>query len=252
MVTSGLGMRFGVPVTELDRVVAGITAEQTTIVPGTSIPAAYLDYADHFGFTTTSFPLNLGWIRDSRDSIMAPTRGVFARAYSDMSVSGATRYVRAGSQYQYYIPLSKQYSIALNGEVGLGRGLQGQPFPIFKDYYVGGLGSVRGFDQGSLGPRDITGLVVGGAKKVVGNAEFYLPFPGAGNDKSLRLYSFFDMGNVFGEFEPIKLSSLRSSYGFGISWVSPMGPLRFAIANPVHTLAGDRIQKLQFQIGTSF
>ena len=252
MVTSGLGMRFGVPITELDRVVAGVTAEQTTIVPGTSIPAAYLDYANHFGFTTTSFPLNLGWIRDSRDSVMAPTRGVYARAYSDFSLSGATRYVRAGSQYQYYIPLSKQYSIALNGEVGLGRGLQGQPFPIFKDYYVGGLGSVRGFDQGSLGPRDITGLVVGGAKKVVGNAEFYLPFPGAGNDKSLRLYAFYDVGNVFGEFEPMKLSSLRSSYGMGISWVSPMGPLRFAIANPVHTLAGDRIQKLQFQIGTSF
>ena len=252
MVTSGLGMRFGVPVTELDRVVAGITAEQTQIVPGTSIPASYLDYANRFGFTTTSFPMNLGWIRDSRDSVMAPTRGTFARAYSDVSFQGALRYVRAGSQYQYFIPLSKQYSIALNGEVGAGRGLQGQPFPIFKDYYVGGLGSVRGFDQGSLGPRDITGLVVGGAKKVVGNAEFYLPFPGAGNDKSLRLYSFFDIGNVFGEFEPIKLQSLRSSYGLGISWVSPMGPLRFAIANPVHILPGDRIQKLQFQIGTSF
>jgi outer membrane protein insertion porin family len=252
MVTSGLGMRFGVPVNELDRVVAGITAEQTQIVPGTSIPASYLDYANRFGFTTTSFPLNLGWVRDSRDSVMAPTRGTFARAYSDASFQGALRYVRAGSQYQFFIPLSKQYSVALNGEVGVGRGLQGQPFPIFKDYYVGGLGSVRGFDQGSLGPRDITGLVVGGAKKVVGNAEFFLPFPGAGNDKSLRLYSFFDIGNVFGEFEPIKLQSLRSSYGLGISWVSPMGPLRFAIANPVHILPGDRIQKLQFQIGTSF
>ena len=252
MVTSGLGMRFGVPVTELDRVVAGITAEQTQIVPGTSIPASYLDYANRFGFTTTSFPLNLGWIRDSRDSVMAPTRGTSARAYSDFSFQGALRYVRTGAQYQYYIPLSKQYSIALNGEVGLGRGLQGQPYPIFKDFYVGGLGSVRGFDQGSLGPRDITGLVIGGAKKLVGNAEFYLPFPGAGNDKSLRLYGFYDIGNVFGEFDPIKLASLRSSYGMGISWVSPMGPLRFAIANPVRTQAGDRIQKLQFQIGTSF
>jgi len=87
---------------------------------------------------------------------------------------------------------------------------------------------------------------------VVMNAEFFIPFPGAGNDKSLRLYAFYDMGNVYSEFEPIKLDSLRSSFGMGISWVSPMGPLRFAIANPIHTIEGDRIQKLQFQIGTSF
>ena len=183
---------------------------------------------------------------------MAPTRGVVSRIYSDISGIGQAKYIRSGAQYQIYYPLSKQYSFALNSEIGVGRGLDGQPYPIFKNYYVGGLGSVRGFDQGSLGPRDITGLVVGGAKKVVMNAEFFIPFPGAGNDKSLRLYAFYDMGNVYSEFEPIKLDSLRSSFGMGISWVSPMGPLRFAIANPIHTIEGDRIQKLQFQIGTSF
>jgi outer membrane protein insertion porin family len=183
---------------------------------------------------------------------MAPTRGVFARAYTDYSAAGVAHYVRTGAQYQYYYPLSKQYSLALNSEIGIGKGLNGQPYPIFKSFFVGGLGSVRGFDQGSLGPRDITGLVIGGAKKLVMNAEFFIPFPGAGNDKSLRLYGFYDMGNVFGENEAIRLSQLRSSYGMGISWVSPMGPLRFAIANPIKHLEGDRIQKLQFQIGTSF
>jgi len=230
----------------------GLSLEQTTIILGTSIPASYLDYADKFGYTSTSVPINVGWLRDSRDSIMAPTRGVFSRAYTDYSAAGVAHYVRTGAQYQYYYPLSKQYSLALNSEVGIGRGLNGQPFPIFKSFFVGGLGSVRGFDQGSLGPRDITGLVIGGAKKLVMNAEFFIPFPGAGNDKSLRLYGFYDMGNVFGENEAIRLAQLRSSYGMGISWVSPMGPLRFAIANPLRHLEGDRIQKLQFQIGTSF
>jgi outer membrane protein insertion porin family len=134
----------------------------------------------------------------------------------------------------------------------MGKGLQGQPYPVFKNYYSGGLGSVRGFEQGTLGPRDVSGIVVGGAKKVTLNTEFLMPFPGAGNDRTLRLYGFYDMGNVFGEFDKIQLNQLRSSYGAGLSWVSPMGPLRFAWARPARSFTGDRIQRLQFQIGTSF
>ena len=73
-----------------------------------------------------------------------------------------------------------------------------------------------------------------------------MPFPGAGNDRSLRLYGFYDMGNVYGEFEKMDMSLLRTSYGVGLSWVSPMGPLRFAWARPGRAFAGDRIQRLQF------
>jgi len=130
--------------------------------------------------------------------------------------------------------------------------LSGYPYPVFKNYFVGGLGSVRGFDQGSLGPRDVTGLVLGGTKKVVMNAEFQMPFPGAGNDRSLRLYTFVDAGNVYGEFDKIDLSTMRSSFGMGFSWVSPMGPLRLALARPITKFAGDRILPLQFQVGTTF
>jgi outer membrane protein insertion porin family len=252
LVTSGLGLRFGIPFSELDKLVVGVAMEQTTIKPGTSIPAAYLDYADRFGYTSASLPLTLGWTRDSRDSALVPTRGVMARLYSDLSFTGDTHYTRSGAQYQRYFPINKQFSFALNGEVGYGKGLSGLPFPIFKNYFVGGLGSVRGFDQGSLGPRDITGLVVGGAKKLVFNAEVFAPFPGAGNDKTLRLYGFYDAGNVFSDNEKISFNDLRSSVGAGISWVSPMGPLRLAIANPINKVSGDRIQRLQFQIGTSF
>jgi outer membrane protein insertion porin family len=252
LVTSGLGLRFGIPFSELDRIDLGVAMEQTTIKPGTSIPAAYLDYAERFGYTSSSLPLTFGWARDSRDSAMVPTRGVMSRVYSDLALAGDAHYSRSGAQYQQYFPLNKKFSFALNGEIGYGKGLSGHPYPIFKNYFVGGLGSVRGFDQGSLGPRDITGLVVGGAKKVVLNAEVFAPFPGAGNDRTLRLYGFYDAGNVFGDNEKFTFSDLRSSLGAGISWVSPMGPLRMAIASPINKVSGDRIQRLQFQIGTSF
>ena len=98
----------------------------------------------------------------------------------------------------------------------------------------------------------MTGSSVGGAKKITLNAELIAPFPGAGNDKTLRLFAFTDVGNVFGENERARAGDLRASVGVGLSWISPIGPLRIAYANPVRKQAGDRIQKLQFQIGTSF
>jgi len=252
LITSGAGVRFGVPFSELDRVFVGASLEQTEIVPGTNLPASYLAYANHFGYTTKTVPLTVGWARDGRDSYLNPTTGKFIRLNSETGMSGDTRYVKMGTQYQQYFALSKQYTFAFNADLGLGKGLQGQPYPVFKNYYLGGLGSVRGFEQGTLGPRDISGIVVGGPKKITINSEFLMPFPGAGNDRSLRLYGFYDMGNVYGEFDKIQLNQLRSSYGAGLSWVSPMGPLRFAWARPARSFTGDRIQRLQFQIGTSF
>ena len=112
---------------------------------------------------------------------------------------------------------------------------------------------MRGFDQGTLGPRDVTGSVIGGPKKITLNAEIITPFPGAGNDRSLRMFGFVDVGNVFGENEKFTASaSCAPRSGVGLSWISPIGPLRLAAADPVRKFPGDRIQKLQFQIGTSF
>lgn len=252
LVTDGVGLRYGVPFAELDTVFTGIAAEQTQIKPGSNIPAAYLDFAQRFGYTTMSIPMTIGWARDSRDNLLTPTSGRFFRINSETGEFGDTRYTRTGGQYQEYIPISKQFTFAFNSELDLGSGLEGRPYPVFKNYSSGGLGSVRGFTAGTLGPRDVSGLTVGGPKKFTLNTEFLAPFPGAGNDKSLRLYAFFDMGNVYGESEKMDFALLRSSVGVGLSWISPMGPLRFALANPEKYFPGDRMQKVQFQIGTSF
>ena len=95
-------------------------------------------------------------------------------------------------------------------------------------------------------------VYLGGSKKVVLNAEFIGPFPGTGNDKTLRMFAFVDAGSAFADNDPIRLQDLRMSYGVGLSWLSPMGPLRFSYGIPVQQRANDKIQKLQFQIGTSF
>lgn len=251
--TTGTSIRFGIPFTERDTVFLGAGVERTTINPGTNLPQAYADYANQFGYSSTGYPLTAGWARDNRNSALVPTEGVFQRANAEWSTSGEVRYVRGSYQYQQYVPLTKQYTFAFNGDLAMGQAPDGRPYPLFKNYYGGGLGSVRGFEPGSLGPRDtVTNLSLGGAKKINLNFEALAPFPGAGNDRTLRLYSFLDMGNVYAADQSITPADFRSAVGVGISWISPLGPLRLAFAKPVRSFDGDRIQSIQFQIGTSF
>lgn len=252
LITEGGSLRFGVPFTENDTVFFGGGLERTRIKPGTNIPAEYLAYAEQFGYTSNTLPLTIGWARDDRDSALAPTRGRFQRFNTEWGVAGDARFLKLNYQFQQFVALSRQYTLAFNTEFGWGKGLNGRPFPVFKNFYAGGLGSVRGFEQSTLGPRSITGTYAGGPKKITLNGELIAPFPGAGNDKTLRLFAFTDVGTVWGETEKVDLAQMRASVGVGISWISPVGPLRIAVANPVRKFAGDRIQKLQFQIGTSF
>lgn len=251
--TAGASIRFGVPFTETDTVYFGAGLERLKIVPGLNpLPVTYQNYVNNFGYSSNSVPLTIGWTRDSRDSALVPTKGLYQRVYGDWGIAGDARFLRGSYQIQKYIPLNRQFTVALNGEVGWGKGLNGRPFPVFKNFYSGGLGSVRGFQQGSLGPRDASDLAVGGPKKITLNSELIAPFPGVGNDRTLRLYGFFDIGNVFGENDRYNLAQMRSSVGIGLSWISPVGPLRIAVANPLRKKPGDKIERLQFQIGTSF
>ncbi len=257
IVSKGASIKFGVPFSEIDTVFFGVGFEQTTIKDGLYMPVEYQSYINQFGATSNAIPLTVGWSRDSRDSALAPNSGRYQRFNADWSAAGDARYIRGNYQIQQYVPLSKSFTFAFNGELGWGKGLNGRPFPLFKNFYSGGLGSVRGFDQGSLGPRGQSvngydGTYLGGAKKLTLNAEFIAPFPGAGNDKTLRWFTFVDVGNVFGENEKFTASDLRASAGIGLSWISPLGPLRLAWANPIRKKPEDRLQKIQFQIGTSF
>ena len=256
LINSGMGLRFGLPVTESDTVFVGANAEQTQIKEGTGVPlpTPYKDYADKFGKTSTALPLTLGWARDGRDSALVPSKGTYQRLNADLSMAGDVKYFRSNYQYQQYFPLSKKYTLAVNADLGWGTGLKGQDYPLFKNFYVGGLGSVRGFENSTLGPKskDTVPVYLGGSKKLVLNAEFVTPFPGAGNDKTLRLFGFTDAGSAFGDAEKISLSELRASAGIGLSWISPLGPLRFSYAIPIRKQTDDKIQRLQFQIGTSF
>ncbi len=252
LATPGATLRFGVPFSESDTVFFGLGLERTEIRAATAIPNSYFLYREQFGAVSQSVPLTLGWQRDQRDSVLTPTAGRYQRVNLEWSIAGDVRYLRTNVQFQQYWQLPLKMSLGVNAEIGIGKGLGGRPFPIFKNFYAGGLGSVRVFEQGSLGVVDPTGAFIGGARRLNLNAELYFPVPGTGNDKSLRIFAFTDVGNVWRDGEKISGSSLRASAGFGLSWISPVGPLKLSWGNPIKSEPRDRIQKFQFQIGTAF
>ncbi len=252
IVTPGGAVRFGVPFTEFDTVFFGLGAEQTAIKGNLGLPVSYKVHRELFGERSLSVPLTVGWARDARDSVIAPTQGRYQRLNLEIGVAGDTRYLRSDYQFQQFFPLTNRLTIGLNTELGYGTGLSGKPYPVFKNFYGGGLGTVRGFEQNSLGPADIEGAYIGGARRFNINTEFYVPFPGAGNDRTLRMFAYADAGNVWGEQQTIKLADLRASVGVGVSWISPVGPLKLSYGKPIRSFDQDKIQKLQFQIGTAF
>ena len=138
-----------------------------------------------------------------------------------------------------------------NLEFGYADGYQNKPLPFFKNFYAGGVGSVRGFEAASLGPRDLSGDALGGNRKFIGNFELLTPMPG-NKDKNVRLSAFLDMGQVWGPLEKVRWEDIRAAAGVAVAWDSPVGPLKFALAVPVKKREGDKTERFQFQLGRIF
>lgn len=264
--TRGFGVSWGIPFTELDRVFLGGRFEMTDVKSNANSPWRYQNYEDKYGDNPMTVALTLGWSRDSRDNSLAPTRGVYQRLNGEFALPGFDiQYYKATYQYQQYIPLSRTWTLAFNGEVGWGD-VYGKTdeFPFFKNFYAGGIGSVRGYNSGSLGPKeydlyDGDSDNLGGDRMLTGSIEILAPLPGG--DRTLRVFGFLDAGYVWGyegvggrqyRRQSMSLSDLRYSTGIGVAWISPLGPLKFSIAAPLNDKDGDDIQRFQFQIGTGF
>jgi outer membrane protein insertion porin family len=146
----------------------------------------------------------------------------------------------------------------LNAEAGIGGGLSGKPLPFFKNFYAGGTSSVRGFVNGTLGPRDALDDALGGDTRLVGNAELFFPLPGLKDDQSLRMSAFIDTGAAFGPYDDqgrygeFAFGDLRYSAGVAMLWVSPLGPLKFSLAQPLLKKDGDKTEVFQFTLGNIF
>ena len=249
--TVGGGVKLGYPLSETDSVSFGLNAENVDLEVFSNSPFSYVDFVNQFGNKYTYLAGTSGYAHDTRDSLILPTSGTLARGTAELA-GGDLEYYRLGYQHQWLYPLSRTYTLFLNGEVGYAAGMGNKPLPFFKNFYAGGPGTVRGYAPYSLGPQDLAGNALGGNRKLIASAEFLFPVPGAGQDKSLRLAAFVDAGQVWGEFQKAALGDLRYSAGLGVAWSSPFGPLRLSFAQPLNEQTGDRVQRLQFTFGTGF
>jgi outer membrane protein insertion porin family len=183
---------------------------------------------------------------------------VLQRLSGEIAVPGLDlQYYKINYQHAWYKELTNSFTLMLNGELGYADTYGGKKYPFFKNYFLGGVNSLRGFQNGSLGPRDVdptTGqeFSVGGTKRVLGNVELFMPVPLIKDTKQFRLSAFIDGGGVYADSESINADSLRFSAGVGITWVSPFGPLKLILAQPLNEKEGDDTQVLQFQLGQQF
>lgn len=255
----GAGVRFGMPLTEMDFLTAGLTADITNIELNSNSPIQYINFCkNNDGCGSNSIQLSAGWTFDSRDNILFPSRGVLQRLNAEVALPGLDlQYYKINYQHAWYQDLSNSFTLMLNGEVGYADSYGGKEFPFFKNYFLGGVNSLRGFQNGAIGPRDIdptTGqdFAVGGTKRLLGNVELFMPVPFIKDTKQFRLSAFFDAGAVYSATQSIDTEQLRYSAGVGVTWVSPFGPLKLIFAQPLNEKEGDDTQVLQFQLGQQF
>ena len=252
--STGGGIRFGFPIGEKESLGFGLGADTTTITTYDDSPKYYKDFVKEFGNTNVSVPVTINWTSDGKDSYFFPTSGTFQKAGIEIAVPGGDlTYYRATYQLQHFIPLNKKFTLMLNGEVGYADGYADKSLPFYKNFYAGGVNSVRGYKAGSLGPVDTDNgneYRVGGNTRVIGNAELFWGVPGM--EKSLRMGLFFDAGQVFAKYETPSTSNLRYSTGLSAAWISPVGPLKFSVAVPLNKEDGDKTETFQFQLGNTF
>lgn len=290
--TAGAGIRMGVPVTEYDRVNFGLGAEHMTVRTFDGAPKRYRDFITQHGgsqdgigrFKGWIYKGNIGWGRNKTDNALWPTRGYTTNVNAEIGLPGSKlKYYTFIHNQNWFFPLSKNFTLMLGGEVGYGNGYgKEKTMPFFENFYGGGLGSVRGFESGTLGPKvyDQYGDVVsyGGNKKANATAELLFPFPGVKDSRTVRLSVFADAGSVWdgktyndSSSDPLrKNGSVQNVYGLGtthkstfkeelrystgaaVTWLSPLGPMKFSYAHPLKKKHGDEIQRFQFQLGTTF
>lgn len=256
--STGGGVRLGYPIGEKESLSFGVGIDYTTLtIDPTQSPMRFQTFLAEHGASNVTLPLTAGWGSDGRDSAIYTMKGTLQRAGVEVS-PGVLKYYRTTYLVDHYLPLGKEVALELVGNAGYANGLGGQTLPFYKSFYAGGMGSVRGYDIASLGPRDrlpdgtFSDERLGGNRLLTGTAELLFPLPGLGADKSIRLGTFFDAGNVWAPGEKITFADMRMSTGVSVAWTSPLGPLKFSLAFPLNAKDGDMIQRFQFQMGSTF
>ncbi len=227
------GINFGIPLNEFDQV------RFDTDVKHTSLSTTLYSSKQIYDFTTTqgdsflTYSQGVSWVHDTFNRAMFPNSGAQQRLSGLATIPGSDlEYFKVGYRQQRYFPLSKDFTFKLNGEVGYANGYGStNSLPFFENYFMGGSGSVRGFKNNTMGPRDSNGYPIGGSVKFIGNAELFFPVPFMAETKSVRLGTFLDAGALNNS---LTFDNFKYSAGVSGEWLSPFGALSVSAAYPLN------------------
>ena len=246
-------INYGIPFTEFNTFSISLGLEHTQIKTNSLTPQSYIDFlmANASDFGTLS--MTLGWSHDTRNKAFFPDSGILQSLSTEIALPGSEiTYYKLSSRTNWYRSILNLFTLSLDGEVSYGAGYGNTVgFPFFENYYAGGIHSVRGYRSNTLGPKEI-GTAIGGAFSTTGSAELFFTPPFMEENSSFRMGAFFDIGNVYKDYQSFDAGELRNSAGISAVWLSPIGPLTFSLARALNPQATDDTEIFQFSLGALF
>ena len=246
---------YGIPLSPNQRLSAGVGYDDTLIKTSDYASTQVMDFIDDFGDRFYSYKLIGGWNYNTFDRAIFPTKGLSQGFNVEVAVPGSTLdYYKLRSATQYYVPLFGDFISMYRLDLGYGNGYSNEDtLPFYLNYFAGGIGSVRGYQDNTLGPLDSLGNPIGGNIMTTGSFEVIFPTPFFSDNQSIRTSVFLDAGNVFTtEPDLDNDGGLRLSAGTAVQWISPLGPLVFSLGIPLNEKEHDQPQLFQFTVGAVY
>jgi outer membrane protein insertion porin family len=247
----GANVNYGIPINEFDTVRVSPEFENLKLKETSDSPDQVIDFVDQHGSDYNTLKLTGSWSHDTRNKVLFADEGGLQSFSVETAVPGSgLEYYKLGYEQRRYVPLTKNLTLSMHAELGYGDGYGDyNNLPFFENYFAGGVRSVRGFEDNTLGPKDSNGNPIGGSVKLVGGAEVLFPLWFMEDSKSFRIGTFFDIGNVYSDISSFDAKELRYSVGVSSLWISPLGPLSVSLGFPLNDKSGDNVQNFQFTIG---
>lgn len=258
----GFAINYSIPIASHDSFQFGFGLDYLMLRPSSDPSNIIAQFVNEHNKNFTQIPFNLGWTHNSLNRAVFPTRGVLQNLGLTISAPlsrQSLEYYKTNYSLDFYQPLYQSFIAKLSTDAGYGNGYgMFNQLPFFKNYYMGGMGSVRGYDANTIGPQDNEQNSIGGNLMFDSSVNIIFPNPFS---RSLRTSVFVDAGNVYvtGKYANNKNfyahrdnNGLRYSSGLEFDWLSPVGMLNFSLAKAINPSKYDSPELFQFNVGTSF
>ncbi|MGQ0696803.1 MAG: outer membrane protein assembly factor BamA [Panacagrimonas sp.] len=256
--TVGTSLTYGIPLSEFTALRAGVGVEQTAIDTfANSTSDQVLQFVVDNGTEFTDFEFRTGISRDTRNRTFFASRGSLHQLSVDFKIPGSDlEYVNTTYRYQQYVSLPYKFFVEFTANLGITEdyGSGKTEVPPYENFFAGGSRTVRGYRDGSLGPRDTPfDNPFGGRLRTTSQTELVIPTPFESDQKSTRISLFYDVGQSFARPADFETGELRSSAGIAFQWFTPfLGLLDLSYAFPLNNESSDETDRFQINFGSGF